>query len=203
MDAFLGQVPSQVVYCRGFKVSVHLKDAETSVIKENLGKIPDWFPTNINIGDNDVLGEWEWEQGIKLEKVSVKVVYAGLVHNQDWSHSLNCRWKRTASESWWSRRCFKVWKGTPFAMLNLWNWGIMTGALMTGDKLRHWEKISGLCPWCKASRETIALICFGACPAIRSFWLYQNYCTYGAAWYSQKPLYVFQFLLAIVQSCCN
>eukprot|EP00249_Psilotum_nudum_P003273 c16666_g1_i2 orf=307-825(+) len=65
--------------------------------------------------------------------------------------------------------CFKVWRGTPFPRINMWNWRVMTGTLLTGEKLRSWAEISGLCPWCKAAKES-SLHLFWSCPAVRRFW---------------------------------
>eukprot|EP00249_Psilotum_nudum_P026170 c316_g1_i1 orf=466-654(+) len=45
----------------------------------------------------------------------------------------------------------------------------MSSALMIGTKLRLWESISGLCPWCKRDKESLTHL-FWACPATRNFW---------------------------------
>eukprot|EP00249_Psilotum_nudum_P012168 c23619_g2_i1 orf=236-562(+) len=57
--------------------------------------------------------------------------------------------------------------------MNIWNWRIMAGAVMMGDKLRCWEQVSRLCPWCKSSRETTVHL-FWACPMVMGYWWQYN-----------------------------
>eukprot|EP00249_Psilotum_nudum_P005307 c18754_g1_i2 orf=130-732(-) len=95
-----------------------------------------------------------------LGKTTTKHVYSELIYS---------RWERKDLEWWWTKRCFKVWKGTPFAKINLWNWRVMSGSLMTGNKLRFWGNVSGLCPWCKRDKETLIHL-FWACPVTKHFW---------------------------------
>eukprot|EP00249_Psilotum_nudum_P027936 c36211_g1_i1 orf=31-1095(+) len=146
-----------------------LNDREVGAIRELLNQMLEDFPTNIRRGGEDPIEEWVWNNGKRLDITKTKAIYTLLSTEQDWHTKLNCRWKRLNSEVWWKRRCFKIWHGTPFPKINLWNWRIMTGSLLTGDKLRYRKDVLGLCPWCKAASETTIHLFWG-CPTIRGFW---------------------------------
>lgn len=143
---------------------------EVALLRKVLHDIPDWFPTNMYCGQRDYLVEWEWISGHPLGRTQVKVVYRALSYKVRWIDNFNSRWRRSDSVECWSSRCFKVWKGSPYYRLNVWNWKVLSGSLKTGDKLRSWEGISGLCAWCKRAKED-SLHLFWACPMTRCFWM--------------------------------
>lgn len=148
---------------------LQLTEEETAIVRGILDGIPDWFPTNVVAGPREDAVEWQWYEDKPLKDTSTKVVYDLLNYRVEWVDRLNSRWKRDDSIACWSKRCFKVWKGTPFNKYNSWSWCLLSGAIKTGDKLRSWEDISALCAWCGRAKETMVHLFWG-CPSTHTFW---------------------------------
>eukprot|EP00249_Psilotum_nudum_P004218 c17759_g1_i1 orf=152-1222(-) len=164
-DGNRGTWRSAEVLRQSFKLST----GQTQIIKEILEQIPEWFPTNWVIARSQPEKEWSWQNGDCLRKTSTHTVYMLLSKEDMWYISLNKRWKRREAVEWWRKRCFKIWKGTPFPSINLWNWRMLSGSVLTGEKMRARNDISRLCLWCKTTRETLIHVLW-ACPAIKTYW---------------------------------
>lgn len=142
----------------------------TNGLKTVLDQIPESWPTNLIIADADPVKEWQWQDGTVLQDTRTRNVYKLMDMHDKWWVRLNHRWRREGSRRFWKARCRHIWNGTPFPKYNLWNWRVLSGSLLTGEKMRSWPGISGLCPWCKVARESMIDL-FWSCPCLKSFWL--------------------------------